>query len=58
MLAAAAQGELDRVSQTLTRRIHELAQRYELSLPKINEEVASLAARVNKHLQKMGEHAD
>lgn len=52
-LAAAVQGELDRVSQTLTSRIRLLADRYATPLPQIVDEVAALAARVDSHLQKM-----
>ena len=53
-LAASVQGELDRVSQTLTGRIRELAERYATPLPQLSEEVAALAARVEQHLKKMG----
>jgi type I restriction enzyme M protein len=53
-LAAAVQGELDRVSQTLTGRIRQLAERYASPLPQLVDEVATLAARVNKHLKRMG----
>jgi type I restriction enzyme M protein len=53
-LAAAVQSELDRVSQTLTGRIRQLADRYAAPLPQIADEVESLAARVDKHLAKMG----
>lgn len=53
-LAAAVQGELDRVSQTLTGRIRELADRYATPLPHLTDEVATLAARVEEHLKKMG----
>ncbi|MBL0323183.1 MAG: SAM-dependent DNA methyltransferase [Ignavibacteria bacterium] len=53
-LAAAVQGELDRVSQTLTGRIHQLAERYDTPLPQLTDEVATLAARVDEHLKKMG----
>jgi type I restriction enzyme M protein len=53
-LAAAVQGELDRVSQTLTGRIRELAERYAMPLPKIIEEVDALSARVDEHLKRMG----
>ena len=53
-LAAAVQGELDRVSQTLTARIRELAERYATPLPQLTGEVATLAARVEEHLKKMG----
>ena len=54
MLAAAVQGELDRVSQTLTGRIHQLAERYAMPLPQLTDDVAALAARVDGHLKKMG----
>ena len=53
-LAASVQGELDRVSQTLTGRIRELAERYATPLPQLTDEVAVLAARVEVHLAKMG----
>ena len=53
-LAAAVQGELDRVSQTLTGRIRQLAERYATPLPQLTGEVATLAARVDEHLKKMG----
>ncbi|PIP09158.1 MAG: hypothetical protein COX51_00210, partial [Syntrophobacteraceae bacterium CG23_combo_of_CG06-09_8_20_14_all_50_8] len=53
-IAAAVQGELDRVSQTLTRSIRELAERYATPLPKLTNELEILAARVDDHLKKMG----
>jgi type I restriction enzyme M protein len=53
-IAAAVQGELDRVSQTLTGRIRQLAERYATPLPQLTGEVATLAARVGEHLKKMG----
>ncbi|MBV6424238.1 MAG: hypothetical protein NAOJABEB_02048 [Steroidobacteraceae bacterium] len=53
-LAASVQAELDRVSQTLTARIRELAERYARPLPQLVEDVATLAARVDEHLKKMG----
>jgi type I restriction enzyme M protein len=53
-LAAAVQSELDRVSQALTGRIRQLAERYATPLPKLTGEVASLASRVDAHLKKMG----
>jgi type I restriction enzyme M protein len=53
-LSVAVQGELDRVSQTLTGRIRELAERYDTPLPQLTEEVATLAARVDEHLTLMG----
>ena len=53
-IAAAVQGELDRVSQTLTGRIRQLAEGYATPLPQLTDEVAALASRVDGHLQKMG----
>jgi type I restriction enzyme M protein len=53
-LAAAVQGELDRVSQTLTGRIRQLAERYATPLPELTTEVESLAGKVAGHLAKMG----
>ena len=53
-LSAAVRGELDRVSQILTGRIRELAERYAAPLPKLTEEVEALAARVEDHLKMMG----
>lgn len=53
-LSVAVQGELERVSQTLTGRIRELAERYNRPLPQLTDEVATLAARVEQHLAKMG----
>ena len=53
-LAAAAQRELDRVSQTLTGRIRQLAERYATPLPQLTDAVTVLATRVDGHLKKMG----
>jgi type I restriction enzyme M protein len=53
-LAAAVHGELDRVSQTLTERIRQLADRYATPLPQLSIEVTTLSARVDGHLKKMG----
>jgi type I restriction enzyme M protein len=53
-IADAVQGELDRVSQTLTGRIRQLAERYATPLPQLTDEVATLAVRVDEHLKKMG----
>ena len=51
--ATAIQVELDRVSQTLTSRIRQLADRYATPLPALEAEVAALAAKVDAHLKKM-----
>lgn len=53
-LATDLQGELDRVSQSLTARIRQLAERYATPLPQLVDDVAALAARVEGHLEKMG----
>lgn len=53
-LSASVQGELDRVSQALTGRIKELADRYATPLPMLIDEVDTLSARVDEHLKKMG----
>jgi type I restriction enzyme M protein len=53
-LEASVQGELDRVSQTLTGRIRELTDRYAMPLPQLADEVAVLSTRVEGHLAKMG----
>jgi type I restriction enzyme M protein len=53
-LSAAVQGELDRVSQTLTSRIRQLAERYATPLPKLTDDLETLSTRVEDHLKKMG----
>jgi type I restriction enzyme M protein len=53
-LAASVQGELDRVSQTLTGRIRQLAKRYDSPMPQLTGQIATLSARVSEHLKKMG----
>jgi type I restriction enzyme M protein len=54
ILAVQIQGELDRVSQTLTGRIKQLAERYDKPLPQIVKEVDTLSDRVEAHLKRMG----
>jgi type I restriction enzyme M protein len=53
-LAAAIHGEMDRVSQQLTHRVKELAERYETPLPTMHSRVVELEAKVNVHLERMG----
>ncbi|SAK51982.1 N-6 DNA methylase [Caballeronia glebae] len=53
-LADDLQAELDRVSQTVTRRIRELAERYAVPLPAQMDAVASLSTKVDGHLTRMG----
>lgn len=53
-LATAVQNELDPVSQPPTSRIRLLADRYATPLPKLTQEVADLADRLDGHLKLMG----
>ncbi len=53
-LATDVQTELDRVSQALTGRIKQLAERYATPLPKLTDEVAVLDAKAGEHLKRMG----
>lgn len=53
-LADVLQAEIERVSQTLTGRVRELAERYEAPLPALAAEVETLSARVEEHLRRMG----
>jgi type I restriction enzyme M protein len=53
-LAAGVQAELDRVSQTLTERIRQLAERYETPLSQLTDRVDELSAKVDGHLKRMG----
>ena len=53
-LAASIHGEMDRISQALTQRVKELAERYETPLPEHVRKVAELEKKVNSHLAKMG----
>ncbi len=53
-LEAAIQDELDRISQTLTGRVRELAERYATPLPEIVAQVDALSERVAGHLARMG----
>jgi type I restriction enzyme M protein len=47
-------GEMDRISQALTHRVKELAERYETSMPRMVSRVAELEAKVDSHLERMG----
>jgi type I restriction enzyme M protein len=46
--------EMERISQRLTQRVKELAERYQTTLPKLTLEVAEMEAKVLGHLEKMG----
>lgn len=53
-LAADVQTELDRVSQGLSGRVKELAERYDVPLPQLDADVDALSAKVQAHLARMG----
>jgi len=53
-LATAVHSELDRVSQALTERLKELAERYGRTMPELLQQLNDLEARVAGHLAKMG----
>ncbi len=53
-LASDAQTELNRISQALTGRIKELAERYATPLSKLSEEVEVLSGKVDAHLMELG----
>ena len=53
-LDAAIHGEMDRISQTLTQRVKELAERYETQMPQLDAKLAELELTVERHLQQMG----
>jgi len=53
-LETAIGGEMERISQTLTQRVKELAERYAMPLPVLGEQEAALERRVAAHLERMG----
>lgn len=53
-LKADVQSEIDAISQRLTSRIKELAERYENTMTELDDSTTELEAKVNAHLQKMG----
>ena len=53
-LEKSVKSEMERISQRLTQRIKELAERYETTLPQQTSEIAELEAKVNEHLKAMG----
>ena len=53
-LSAAIHGEMDRISQALTQRVKELADRYDTPMPQMASRVTELEAKVNRHLKTMG----
>ncbi|MEO0900253.1 MAG: type I restriction-modification system subunit M [Bacteroidota bacterium] len=53
-LAVDIQSEIDAISQRLSSRIKELAERYDQTLTEINTELKELEDRVEAHLKQMG----
>ena len=53
-LDAEIHGETNRISQILTQRVKELAERYETPMPQFVRQVAELEQAVKGHLEKMG----
>lgn len=53
-IRAAVESEMNRITQRLTQRIRELAERYQTPLPVMDTEVKELEDRVAGHLTKMG----
>jgi type I restriction enzyme M protein len=46
--------EMDRISQTLTQRVKELAERYDKPLPVLAEQADAMEFKVRAHLERMG----
>jgi type I restriction enzyme M protein len=53
-VGAEVAGEVERISQQLTERVRELAERYETALPAAAGRVEDLEGKVKAHLAKMG----
>ena len=53
-LRTAIEGEIDRISQSLTQRVMELTERYENPLPQLTVQVNQFEGKVNQHLEGMG----
>lgn len=53
-VAADIQGELDRITRSLTRRVRELADRYEMPLPQATSQAAELEQVMRSNLENMG----
>jgi len=51
---AAIHGEMERISQSLSRRVKELAERYERPMPQMLNRVSELETTIKHHLEKMG----
>ena len=53
-IRAAADGEVERITQRLAQRVQTLEERYAYSLPKLSNEVTALSGKVSRHLTNMG----
>ena len=53
-IQAGIDGEVQAVAQRLAGRVRELDERYAEPLPKLEQEVQDLRARVAEHLKRMG----
>jgi type I restriction enzyme M protein len=47
-------GEMERISQSLTQRVKELAERYESPLPELSSRISEMEEKVGGHLERMG----
>ncbi|HOB06474.1 MAG TPA: type I restriction-modification system subunit M [Methanoculleus sp.] len=53
-IRAAVEGEVQRLTQRLARRVKELDERYARPLPELEREVEAYRAKVEEHLRRMG----
>ena len=53
-IGASAQDEVDRVSQSFSQRVNELAVRYEAPIPALSARSSELESAVSGHLRRMG----
>ena len=53
-LDVAIHGDMDRISQQLTSRVKELAERYDEPMPTMVARVSELESKVASHLERMG----
>jgi type I restriction enzyme M protein len=53
-LEQSVRAEMDRISQRLSQRIKELAERYTSPLPLLLTETEALTEKVDEHLKRMG----
>jgi type I restriction enzyme M protein len=51
---AGIHGEMERISQMLTQRVKELADRYDQPLPALAEQADAMESKVRAHLERMG----